>query len=75
MAADSLTKATPLPLFEYHRNVIMGHPQTAGVWSSTEVGTAPPYVFSSCFGCWGVDGLNTVTGPRCGGDRDHVIER
>eukprot|EP00961_Rhodomonas_salina_P291804 3932341-Rhodomonas_salina.1 len=30
MAADSLTKATPRPLFEYHRNIIMGHPQTAG---------------------------------------------
>eukprot|EP00961_Rhodomonas_salina_P121065 1629328-Rhodomonas_salina.1 len=30
MAADSLTKATPRPLFEYHRNVIMGHPQVAG---------------------------------------------
>eukprot|EP00961_Rhodomonas_salina_P121067 1629329-Rhodomonas_salina.1 len=32
MAADSLTKATPqsLPLFKYHRNVIMGHPQVAG---------------------------------------------
>jgi len=30
MAADSLTKATPRPLFEYHRNVIMGHQQIAG---------------------------------------------
>lgn len=30
MAADSLTKATPRPLFEYHRNIIMGHPQVAG---------------------------------------------
>eukprot|EP00961_Rhodomonas_salina_P079793 1072322-Rhodomonas_salina.1 len=29
MAADSLTKTTPRPLFEYHRNIIMGHLQTA----------------------------------------------
>eukprot|EP00961_Rhodomonas_salina_P008048 109247-Rhodomonas_salina.1 len=31
MAADSLTKATPRPLFKYHRSIIMGHEQGPGV--------------------------------------------
>eukprot|EP00961_Rhodomonas_salina_P201751 2721497-Rhodomonas_salina.1 len=55
MAADSLTKAMPRPLFEYHCKVItgMGHPQIAGGRRRPTVG-----VFVM-FWRWGVDGLNT----------------